>query len=353
MSCLPEIRPARCLRTRFAVAAALCLPVATLTSSNEYNPGLAEALLLASDAAYCGDSKHGGTGTIVDWSCPPCAEAASGGTPIRLHEVVPFENLTQQTFGFAGRLSKDTVVVSLRGSVLAQNFADDHDEMLVPAHGSAAGRARWPGARVHNGMYRSYRSLEQPMLAAVARLLESSPPDTTVLVTGHSLGAGQAVYGSAVIAAAYPRHNVVLYSFGTPRPGDVAFAKALNSTLPNLSTYAVTHRADIVPQCGIYPAPCSELRKGLRQIKTNIWYPGDVAVSIATRKRIHGGQSPEGGWIECDGTGEDPDCQDSLLKYPKLFNWNDHNNYFNHSMYCCGKYGHGGKAPRCMFPFPS
>eukprot|EP01050_Picozoa_sp_SAG11_P019564 SAG11_NODE_3138_length_2659_cov_2.355469_1_plen_365_part_00 len=321
-------------------------------SSSTYDPALAGTLLLVSDAAYCGDSAHGGTASIVDWSCPPCMEASASATSgVRLDGVRTFENDTQQTFGFAGRLGKQTVLVALRGSVLPQNFVDDHDQALVPAAGPE-GRIRWAGAGVHEGMYRSYRSIEQPMMAAVAALLRSAPAETamTILVSGHSLGAGQAVYASAVIAGAYPQHRVLLYSFGTPRPGSRAFAEVLNNTLPNLEAFAVAHRADTVPQCGIYPAPCGELQKGLHQIKTNVWYPADL---VAPGAHLQPGQPPLGGWIKCDGSGEDPRCQDSLLKEPKLLNWNDHNIYFNHSMYCCDRVGRGGKPPHCKFPFPT
>ena len=43
-------------------------------------------------------------------------------------------------------------------------------------------------------------------------------------------GAAQAVYAVDALAAVYPSTPITMYSFGTPRPGDAAFAARLNST---------------------------------------------------------------------------------------------------------------------------
>ena len=147
------------------------------------------------------------------------------------------------------------MVVVFRGSVLKVNFADDADQALhlLPQ-----------GGRVHHGMYASYSSIASGTLAAVRTLLEGNPSVREIIVTGHSLGAGQAVYAADELAAAHPSLRVVMYSFGPPRPGDLAFAQRLNKTT-NLQTWAVSHRADTVPQCGIHQPPCDERKLGSRK----------------------------------------------------------------------------------------
>ena len=268
-----------------------------------YDPVEAQRLILLSDASYCGDASHGGTSSLVDWSCPPCrASAPLGG---KLDSITIIANATRQTLSYVGLSNADpqqhSIVVVFRGSVLQQNFIDDHDQQLLPLPNGRSGR-------VHRGMFSSYASIADPTLAAVDRLRKANPAIRRIVVTGHSLGAGQAVFFADDVAAAQSDATVTAYTFGTPRPGDAAFASRLNQTA-NLHIYAVVHRADTVPQCGIYSPPCDERKLGLHQIARNVWYPDGLAESGAP-------------WILCDGSGEDPQCQDSV--HQELLNWDDH-----------------------------
>merc|ERR1719291_1627390 len=104
----------------------------------------------------------------------------------------------------------------------------------------------------------------------------------------------------------------------------------LNATT-NLETWAVAHRADIVPR--IYPTLL-----GFHQISRTIWYPEDLARS-----------GPQG-FIVCDGSGEDAKCEDSVPE--NMLNWADHDVYLNHSMYCCNATA-TYPSPGCTFPFGS
>ena len=341
------------LRAALAAAAAAAQPAVgspspTTGSYSSFDPTVAERLILLSDAAYCGDDQHGNTTSLLSFECPPCKAAAAAGGVVR--SIATVQNATRQTMSFVGLIdwggaagsaepAGARIVVSYRGSVLQQNFQDDADQALAPLE---HGPGRAAGAHVHRGMYQSYSSIAAPTLAAVQRLIAAQKGAVReIIVTGHSLGAGQAVFGAFDLAVANPSLSVIMYSFGTPRPGDLAFAQLLNRT-SNLHTWAIAHRADTVPQCGIYSAPChSERQLGLHQISGNIWYPEDMV-------------TPARGlmdWVECDGSGEDPHCQDSVAE--SLLNWKDHNRYLQHSMYCCDRQGNGtapGK-PGCAFPF--
>jgi hypothetical protein len=261
-----------------------------------FDPRLAQQLILLSDAAYCGDSRSAsGTESLAGWSCPPCAAAAELGAEVR--GITIFANNSRAAFGFTGLLRGGEVLVSFRGSVLGPNYEDDADQALLTVPGRRG--------KVHRGMWDSYSSISTPMLASVRALMGAADPPTQIIVCGHSLGAGQAVYGAYDLALQYPNTTVTSYSFGTPRPGDKVFAATLNAT-QNLLTFPVTHRADTVPQCGIHPAPCDELALGLHQIATNIWYPAGLPVP--------GNPSPPD-FIVCDGSGEDSRCQDSVRQH--------------------------------------
>ena len=319
------------------VAAAAGEPAPAARSA--YDSALARRLLLLSDAAYCGDDQHGGTSSIVAFTCPACVAAVAAGGQVR--SIATIQNATRQTMSFVGLAAEGwgaaagppKVVVVFRGSVLKVNFADDADQALhlLPQ-----------GGRVHRGMYTSYSSIAAGTNAAVRTILAANPSVREIIATGHShnLGAGQAVFSADELAAVHPSLSVVMYSFGTPRPGDLAFAQRLNKTA-NLQAWAVAHRADTVPQCGIHKTPCDERKLGLHQIATNIWYPAGLA-----------GRSPGvPEYVQCDGSGQDPTCQDRVPQ--KLLNWNDHNRYLNHSMYCCSNNSiYTAGKPGCSFPFP-
>lgn len=184
-------------------------------------------------------------------------------------------------------------------------------------------------------MYLSFASLKDDMLGQVRGLLARAPDAKGILVTGHSLGAAQAVLAADELAAAHPHVKVTTISFGTPRVGDWTFVKRLNAT-PNLEAWAVAHRADTVPECGIYGSPCPLSRMVYHQLAHGVWYPDGLAPA-----------GPDG-YILCEG-GEDPRCENSVPQ--KLLNWGDHNLYLGHTMWCCDGGSHGKSGEGCPFPF--
>ena len=56
-------------------------------------------------------------------------------------------------------------------------------------------------------------------------------------------------------------------------------------------------------------------------------------------------------FVQCDGSGEDPGCQDRVAA--KELNWGDHNYYMQHYMWCCSARGNGTAPgqPGCAFAF--
>ena len=287
----------------------------------------AQSAILYADATYCGDAQHGTELPISEWSCDPC-KAAPG---VVVQKIV--SSSARQTLAFIaivkeGNSSSPRIVASFRGSVLPQNYQDDYDQEL----------SKWAlvRGRVHRGLHASYASLEADF-AAQMRVAIARHPTAPILVTGHSMGAAQAVYAAVAVAVNHTAANVTAIGFGTPRPGDATFANFVGS-LPNLRAWAVIHRADTVPQCGIYEAPCNEIALGYKQIATNIWFAEDLGSPPMARLEYR----------TCDGTGEDPSCEDSVAATE--LNWDDHDFYLEHSMFCCAA-GHPAGPDGCPFPF--
>mmetsp|Transcript_135860 Transcript_135860/g.378616 ORF Transcript_135860/g.378616 Transcript_135860/m.378616 type:complete len:234 (+) Transcript_135860:65-766(+) len=223
--------------------------LASASYAQAYDELLAKHLTLIADAAYCGDASHGGTEPIESWSCAPCQALSAAG--VKISNVKVFGNSKRQTLGFtavadAGDQKAASLIVAFRGSVLTKNYADDADEKLIVD-------PRGHQGRVHRGFYNSYSSMSIQMLDQLQELRSLQPDAQNVLVTGHSLGAAQAVLGADDIATEHSDMTVLLYSFGTPRTGDLEHAQRLKST-SNLQSWAVAHRADTVPQCGIFSA---------------------------------------------------------------------------------------------------
>ena len=69
--------------------------------------------------------------------------------------------------------------------------------------------------------------------------------DARLLVTGHSLGGALAVLAAFDIESAMRAFNVQTYTFGTPYPGNRAFAREFEELLPD--TWHVIH--DGVGKC--------------------------------------------------------------------------------------------------------
>ena len=92
-----------------------------------------------------------------------------------------------------------------------------------------------------------------------------------------------------------------------------------------------------------------------------MWYNDDLPLPS---RRVSGGGVAErqrlGDWrehyVECDGTGEDPHCQDSLPA--SQLHGPDHDLYIGHAMWCCNGtvWANSSQASPppagCVFPFP-
>ena len=97
-------------------------------------------------------------------------------------------------------------------------------------------------ARVHRGFWQHVDYCREPVMRAIFEALAAGVND--ILITGHSLGAAAATITAALLEALVPRHvSITLITFGSPRPGNKAFADILRGSA-RLRHYRVQNRGD-------------------------------------------------------------------------------------------------------------
>ena len=215
--------------------------------------------------------------TSLSHSNPQCTRALSlssslvnGLQPCKVNgtavsQVRVFTNDSRSTFGFTGLVHGGPggswpqlragahVVISFRGSIDDINYADNGDQVLIPYPREPA------GGMVVRGFWNAYSSQRSAMLANLMTLLRGGEPVKGVVITGHSLGAGQAVLAALDLALTLPTSlTITMYTFGTPRVGDSVHAKRVRAAT-NLETWVVSHRADAEPRYGDFQRPLSHV----------------------------------------------------------------------------------------------
>lgn len=116
----------------------------------------------------------------------------------------------------------------------------------------------------HRGFTDIYASARNEIVSALSRL----PSGKNLYITGHSLGAALATLCAVDIAANIAVRTPILVTFGSPRVGDPAFAKACSKYIPN--SYRVANPFDIVTYAppSIYKLPKREKKYYYSHIRT-------------------------------------------------------------------------------------
>jgi hypothetical protein len=126
------------------------------------------------------------------------------------------------------------IIVAFRGTLPPSKTDPDswldwlQDFFAVPAS-SPSGPNRMPG-QVHSGFFNATASI----IHQVETLVEECQPGPTnpVFVTGHSKGGAMASMGAYILSQNLGVPDVQpLFTFASPRPGDVAFQKGFESVL--------------------------------------------------------------------------------------------------------------------------
>ena len=238
-------------------------------------------------AAYCDGS------ALESWTC---GEACQGPLGVAKGSVTVITDESLDLQAYVARLADGRRLVSFRGTRPShlQDWIDDLKSAFLTDYTGA----NCPGCKVADGFYKAYIALSAKMAAALDAL--GSGP---VAITGHSLGAALAGYAAFDLKSrGYDTTSSPQYTFGMPRDGDKAYSDGFAAYVGASSFYRVVHHADIVPHLP------SEFM-GFHHIPREVWYTEN-----STSYRV------------CDGSGEDPNCSDSLL-FPVSVS--DHLHYLN------------------------
>lgn len=265
-------------------------------------------------ASFCDEAD------LKNWSCMWCA---GSGATVELIQFVA--NTSAGTQGYVGLdRAHARVVVGFRGSSNLANDVEDAAFLLLPPKHLAGVPPAGPGqpeVLVHTGFDFAYGSVRNVTQDAVTRALDScGGACTEVTFTGHSLGSAMTTLAAVDFQAQQQRRQLQaaggggaaaralvsnLFTFGSPRVGNEAFAAWASGLLDMGLSSRVTREGDVVPRI---PPKVVPLRGGNRyqHVHTReVWnrHNGTNQSHMAS----------ELDWlVECHAAnGEDNNCSDS------------------------------------------
>jgi len=161
----------------------------------------------------------------------------------------------------------NTIYLAFTGTdpLALQDWFDDVDFFPISFPGCE-------GCWVDRGFYHTYLDLREQVLAALAVYRQDHP--TAVLhLTGHSLGGALAVFAALELIHTLGLRVDMLYTFGQPRIGNVAFQEFLQASLEASSCahFRVTHHRDPVPH--LPPSLPPSHSYGFRHEPQEVYYP--------------------------------------------------------------------------------
>ncbi len=136
--------------------------------------------------------------------------------------------------------TNNLIVVSFQGTDDSRDWLDDLDFLLKDAHDICS------GCEAHSGFLGSWRGVRGTVLPAWISLTSRYPTYQTV-ATGHSLGAAIATLCAAQMTEVAPGVSISLYTYGSPRVGNHAFAQYIETSLGQ-HNYRSTHLNDPIPR---------------------------------------------------------------------------------------------------------
>jgi len=116
-------------------------------------------------------------------------------------------------------------VVSFRGTSSASDAVDDARAYLVEFEGL--------NVKVHKGFYDQFKDA-WPLLRDH---LSRTPKNREIHFVGHSLGGALATLAGLLAVQAFGFQNVHVCTFGSPKVGDLNFARLFNATIENSARY--------------------------------------------------------------------------------------------------------------------
>jgi hypothetical protein len=270
---------------------AIASPVAAASDAAiEYDK--AEGLLNyhLAGAAYCSASD------VQGWNCSKCLASKLASRSIKI-----FIDSKTDSHAYVAALADATgavrIVLSFRGTESLTNWIEN----LKIAKTDKA--MSCDGCKVHSGFYQSWAAVADDVVAEI-RSLRSQYPDAPIFTTGHSLGAALAHLSAYVLQYDESLPIAGVYSYGSPRLGNKAFANFYNNQSDTHVTWRHTHHHDPVVH-----VPTETLLGFFHVAREVFWNEDSTSYTL------------------CDGSGEDETCADqySLLEATSI---SDHLHYF-------------------------
>lgn len=266
------------MATRPCSALVLLLRVAALHAAQGFSEEEAFWHYAIASSAYC-------TGHIEPWDCIPCQRSNAS-----ISHVHTFYNSTTDMRAFLAVLRwgerPPRIVFSFRGTETLQNWIEDLKVFKTDRKMSCT------DCRVHEGFVDVWDSLASQALPALASLRRDYP-SAPLTITGHSLGGAVAFLSAYILTADLHIAVDAVYTYGSPRVGNKAFAEA-HPLVKDGRSWRITHHRDVVPHLpprGFYP-----FSSGFVHAAREVFYHNDSAVAFV-----------------CDGTGEDDRCSNQYL----------------------------------------
>lgn len=261
------------------LAKAFLLAVPALAA---YDEDKAIAYAHLASAAYCSYPTLKDNSDLLKWNCGPDCDAVPGVT-----DVFTINSLRDNdAFVFGGKLDQECLLVFRGTTDLAGWMEDLKSAVLVDLTGQGVG-CNYQGTpcKVGDGFMKNYNSVSSMIVGNLTQIgCDNSVP---VSVIGHSLGAAEA----AIAMFDLKNQGYTIgrsYTYGSPRVGDAAFAKAFEESFGASEPWRITHSSD-----PIVHLPFEFM--GFTHLSTEIFYPHDTS----------------DGYTQCDGSGEDPKCANS------------------------------------------
>ncbi|KAJ1653602.1 hypothetical protein IWQ61_006309 [Dispira simplex] len=176
--------------------------------------------------------------TNQKWDCPVCLTWPLDSTQYTIFLANPAKTCVVM---LALNVELGTLVMSFRGTSNIKGAITDLRANLI----------QWPPeipeSRVHRGFYDSYMSIRAGLLTAL-ELHMAKCTWCHLTITGHSLGGAQATMAAldATLTFKSLRGKIRLYTFGSPRPGNPAFARAVLHH--QVLVYRVVKKGDVIPR---------------------------------------------------------------------------------------------------------
>jgi len=258
-----------------------------------YREQIAQQLRFFAQTTYCS------VDSVTAWACPICKQ----GSLINFKLTHKFWDPNTNTFGFAGlapAAGENVIIFSFRGATpsAGRNWITDLNSQRMPYPGLK-------GATVHKGFYNSYLSISK-LITRAAKSLLANCQNCHIYVTGHSLGGAIATLAAADLYTLTP--DLTVYTYGSPRVGDEAFATYYDKIVPD--TYRLVHNHDLVPHI-------PQRFLGFRHVSREIWYFVESGAQYKT----------------CAG-GEDDSCSNSVNLHVDENSIADHAQYLDQPMGC-------------------